>query len=511
MRVRNGTSAYLVSSCKSCSSCLFLLLFLLWLALFIARMTAPSDLMDNDQERPAAYVMDCAVNGHWSCQRDSSGEVMSKPPLYTWLAALFTLAAGRASLWALYLPGALAVLGTVWLLFAFGEKLFGRGAGFWAALGYLLSITTYKQLALARTDPVFTFTVFASALLAFRAWREGRGWAWFWLAAAAATLAKGPLGVLFAAGGLLAALWEKKTHATGERDEAPRASLVLHWGQLAGVALFFAVTGGWFFAAWFREGKDFIDKIILRELFGHALDSPDTEFKWWRFSEPFLYFLSRFAPWSLLACAGFRRAIRKPAPDTPARSFERFLACYFFFGLILLSAASHKRADLNFPLLPAAALLAGREIARWIETRRPARLIPVAAGVVVVAIAALGVYSHVIRARDPKVLLTAQVREFADSLRAEAGENFQLEYLDAPYALQFFLNTMRRNVSFETARDLLTAPAPAYVVAKNLDRFEKSTGLTTATLHAPARCPESGKPFLVVLGNRARFEPPRTP
>ena len=144
-------------------------LCVLWLAFLAVRLTAPSDLMDNDQERPAAYVLDCVRNGHWACQRDSSGEVMSKPPLSTWLAALTTLAAGgRASLIALYLPGALSVLAGAILLYFLGGAVFRGSAGFWAAFAYLVSMTSYKQLALARTDPVFTFAVFLPAFLAFR-------------------------------------------------------------------------------------------------------------------------------------------------------------------------------------------------------------------------------------------------------------------------------------------------------------------------------------------------------
>ncbi|NQU44838.1 glycosyltransferase family 39 protein, partial [bacterium] len=94
-----------------------LFLIAAWAAFFALRMSGPSDLMDNDQERPAAYMMDCARTGHWASQRDASGEVMSKPPLYTWLAAGVTLIIGRASLWGLYIPTGLAVLATVLLIY----------------------------------------------------------------------------------------------------------------------------------------------------------------------------------------------------------------------------------------------------------------------------------------------------------------------------------------------------------------------------------------------------------
>src|SRR5258707_23894 len=93
--------------------------------LFTLRLTAPPNLLDQDQERPASYVLDVVKNGNWLCQRDLSGDITSKPPLYTWLCAIATQPFGRINLFALYLPGALAGFGIGWLLFHFGRVSFG--------------------------------------------------------------------------------------------------------------------------------------------------------------------------------------------------------------------------------------------------------------------------------------------------------------------------------------------------------------------------------------------------
>src|SRR5437870_1572199 len=63
-------------------------------ALFALRLFAPSNFLDQDQERPAAYVLDIIKNGSWLCQHDLNGDVMSKPPFYNWLAALLALPVG---------------------------------------------------------------------------------------------------------------------------------------------------------------------------------------------------------------------------------------------------------------------------------------------------------------------------------------------------------------------------------------------------------------------------------
>jgi hypothetical protein len=217
--------------------------------------------------------------------------------------------------------------------------------------------------------------------------------------------------------------------------------------------------------------------------------------------EPSLYFLSRFAPWSLLACLGIWRAFRKPAKEDEERRGERFWTAYLLVGLIILSVASHKRPDLNLPLLPAAALLAGREISRWSRARSRGVLAWGTAGVAVAVLAGFGLYSHVFRAKDPKVRQTVLARDFANHLRAQVGEDFPFAHVDSPYALQFFLNTIRPETSYEEARRLLTGVPPAFVVVRRMDRFKKETGLTTATLHVSARCPGLGPAYLMVISN----------
>ena len=87
-----------------------LFIFIAWLAFFLLRLGGPPDLRDFDQERPASYIMDVVQNGNWMCQRDFQNAVSSKPPLYTWLAALTTIPLGRISRFSIYFPNALAVL-----------------------------------------------------------------------------------------------------------------------------------------------------------------------------------------------------------------------------------------------------------------------------------------------------------------------------------------------------------------------------------------------------------------
>lgn len=481
---------------KSTSGAAYLYLGLVALSLFLMRVNGPSNLMDDDQERPAAYVMDVVQNGNWLCQRDATGDITSKPPLYTWLAAFVSLPFGRVTLGTLYLPAAISALAIAWLILGIGRVRFGLAAGFWGALTYLLSFVAIKQVALARTDGLFALTVAIAALLACRAWEIQRGWTWFWLAAAAATLTKGPLGVVLAAGGLTAAVWEWRSG----RTLPVRGS---HW---LGIALFVLIAGGWFALAYREMGPPLINKMIRQELTVEAMSNVRGDPLGKEFYKPFLYFLARFAPWSVVACLGFWRVIRRPAADLRERRFERFLLCWFLVGLLIFSISSHQRGDLLWPLIPAAALLGGRELARWLNPLRPRVTVP-ATIVVTVGLLFFGAmyYRHA-ALTNVFYRRTQGMQQLAAQIRDRVGEQFPLTHVDDPFALQFDLGKVRQTVSAERAAELLRGDAAAFVVVRDWSKLKKMLGVAATSMHELAAWPSSEEPFVRIVSNYPRLE-----
>ena len=465
-------------------------------ALFASRLLGPECLMDDDQQRPTAYVMDVLRNGNWLVQRDQSGDVMSKPPLSTWFTAAIAAPFDRVNYFLLFLPCALAALATAWLIVGYGNRHFGRGAALFGATLYLLSMIGFKQVALVRTDSLFTVTVFLGAVLAYRAWTRQSGWFLFWLVAAASSLVKGPLGPLLSAGGLVAYLWEA-------RSGAPRRAL--RGSQLGGVALYLILALGWFLLAWHEAGRALLDKQIGRELVGHAMRSDRGKLPLIEFYVPTLFFLTRFAPWSILSLLGFWRVWRRPALLDDERRFERFLFCYFFFGLVLFSLFPHHRADHLWPLIPAAALLGGREIALWWRHRSRTWLYALLGGVLAVFLIVSNIYLQRVRTRDPKILETGRVRDLAAMLRGQVGGDFPLMHVDSPYGLQFYLNTMRLNVPLARAARALSGPEAAFAVVANpaLLRPLLPAG---APLHELVQWPLGKTSKLFIVSNHPRLE-----
>lgn len=471
------------------------LLLALGLGLFAVRLAGPPDLTDNDQEGPTAYVLDVLQNGHWAVQRDGAGDIASKPPLYTWLAAIAALAGGGLNRFTLYLPCALAVVGTALLTLRLGAGRFGVVAGLIAGFSILFSQFGLKHVALARTDAVFMGTVALGAVAAFRAWETGRGWVAFWLAVAAASLTKGPLGLVLAAGGLLASFWERK-------EENPRIS----WrAVLPGAGLWLAVVGGWFVLAYLAAGDALIEKQLGRELVGHL--SGKSAGGHWPGSQPFhpaAYFLSRFAPWSLLACAGFWRVWCRPAATAPARRLERFLFCWFAVGLAIFIVAPHKRADLLLPMIPAAALLAGRELAGWLHAVRPAVVWRWAAAVGLLILASLPALSRLKTEAPEAAAQTRAMQRLADWIRSHVPAEVPVTLAGNLMTLEFYLQRHQFHTTPGLAARLLSARTPCVCAVGAAESEALRRALPAGTeVHVLAREPAEGTARVELLSNRS--------
>lgn len=470
----------------------WLVVVFLGFALFGLRLLSPADLTDNDQERPASYILDAVQNGHWAIQRDAYDDIASKPPMLTWLSGLATLAWGRLDRFSLYLPCALAVIGIALLIQGRGRASFGGLAGFLGALTFLFCQYGFKHVVLARNDALFAFTVALAALAGFRAWNRGRGWTWFWLAAAAATLTKGPLGLLLAAGGFLAVPWERRRGEPWPVRGHP-------W---AGAVLWLLVVGGWFALAWQAAGDDFIRKQLGRELAGHLTGS-ESGGKW-PGSDPFhcvLYFLSRYAPWSLAAAAGFWRVWRHPATDPAARRCERFLTAWFFAGLVVFTIAPHKRPDLLLPIIPPAAILAGRELAGWLGRFRPAIVWRTATAAGVLLLGGLALARPQGRTTVTEVVATRAMEEIARAASEPDLQGIPLTFVDHTLSVQFYLNRHQLVTSPRQAAALFLEEAAALVVTRDPAALRRQlpAEIRVRTL---AVAPSNGPPVVHLLARR---------
>jgi 4-amino-4-deoxy-L-arabinose transferase-like glycosyltransferase len=463
-----------------------------WAAMFAIALSGAPNLMDNEW-RIGSYVLDVVQNGNWVAQHDVTGDLSSKPPLLTWLAALSTLCFGKLNRFSLYWPSALATLGVALTIFFAGRKHFGWRPGFLAALAYLLSFIADKQVSVARYDGLFALPVLWGALAAYRAWLTGRGWIWFWIAGTVATMTKGPLGLVLSASGLLAAIWERRSG-----DRVPlRGS---HW---AGVLILLVVCGGWLWLAYREMGPPILAKLFGREIVASAIKEGEHTVGT-GFWQPLWNVLSGFFPWSLVAAVAFWRVVKKPAVNIDERRFERFLFCWVVVSLVLFSLGAHQRSRLAWPLVPAIALLFGREMDRLLVNVPPRRILRGAAAATAFMLLLSILYHFVILPRTLSVRRTMAMKNLASLIRTKVGAQVPLTYFDAPFAVQFYLNTLRPNVSSRVAAELLRGDAAAFVLARPNERLDRL--LARNKVHELYRWPDTGEPYVRLLSNRPELK-----
>ena len=440
-------------------------------AAWLIHLSAPIDQLDDDQIKPWGYVADIVYHGRWLAQVDYEGAQMSKPPLYQWLCALLAHLGLGVSPMAMYIPTGLAMIGTSLLICRAGSDWFGRRVGLGAGLAFATVPLTVKHMCMARTDALFCFTITLGALGAWHAWESNpaarsvrssiASWFTFGLGATLACLTKGPLGILLAALGLGAAIWERR-----------RGGLSA-WGLLAaGIAL--AVTGLWFLAAAASAGQPLIDRMIGRELIGHAVGrEAESSVPFSRAYQPFFYLATRMAPWGLLALIAVIGVLRRPAAEERTRRAERFCVSWLMLGMIMFAASTHQRADLLLPLTPAAALLAARLVERWLETlaaRRPAWT-RVRAGVwpavVVIGLVQAFIWHHYGRLKDAQVKDTLALlqsrREVDAAMDAEPG---RLAFLESGAEAQWAFGVMVPAATAAQVTSFAADPQPTYLVER---------------------------------------------
>jgi len=436
------------------------------LATYLLRLSGPTDLEADAQQRNVGYVMDAVWRGHWLVQTEVRGWLMSKPPLHTWIAGALAEFGGVNRL-TLSLPSALSVLALAFVLFRIGRRRFGQLAGGFAGVALILAPLMARHVALVRTDALFALTIALAAFAAFRAWETGRGWWLFWLAGAAATLVKGPLGLILAASGLLAWFWEKRTDPA---IPSPRGS------QWTGLALFLGLTLGWMGLAVHAYGHPLIDKLFFDELLGQATGMSKDIVPGEHFIKVIPFYAVRFFPFSPFALYGTWRVVSRPAADSGERRFERFLFAWIVTGALIFSLGAHFRPDLLLPLWPPGALLAGREMVRLGERIGRRRML---AGTAMVAALLLGLVFrnyHVGALKNKEVRYSVSTEQAARALLASGFDLGRIKHLDTAVTLQMYLGSYDLYLKEDEVLRLAAGSVPLLLAVESPSAFPRIFG-----------------------------------
>jgi hypothetical protein len=272
---------------------------------------------------------------------------------------------------------------------------------------------------------------------------------------------------------------------------------------LAGLAVFVLVCGSWLALVLMRHRDEFVEKMLQRELVSQVVNDGG---KYRAFQRVWLAPVSTFIdflPWSICGIAALAKALRHRAAND-GRSIERYLACWFVVGLVLFAVAAHQRGRLTWPLIPALALLAGHQLDLW--TRKyPHWVLSRWAGAVAILAVCASVLNHqVFLGYSARCQQTLAMRQLARLLKEKLGEKPPVTYVDAPFAVQFYLGYLRFNARVSNAVSLLEATNSAYVVTSG-QGAKRIVGGSTNQVFTLFAWPTNKEPVVELLSNRREF------
>lgn len=301
------------------------------------------------EPREAIVVQAIVENGDWILPLRNGHEIPSKPPLFHWLGALVSLAAGFVSEWTTRLPSAAASIACAAAVAAAAARFFGPLAAFLSTLVLLTTVQWTISATTARVDMVLAAATTGALLFFMRDYLRDRRplSSGFYACAVLAVLAKGPVGLVIPVAVIACFLLLR-----GDREYLRR----LRPGK--GLAIL-SLAAAWYLAAGWEGGMPFFEKLVMKENLQRLVSAQAPGVG--HVHSPLYYLpalLGGFAPWSLFApglVVGLVARARRGEHDQATT----LLLCWFAVTLLVYSLAGSKRGVYLLSLYPALAMLYG--------------------------------------------------------------------------------------------------------------------------------------------------------
>jgi 4-amino-4-deoxy-L-arabinose transferase-like glycosyltransferase len=342
-----------------------LYLFLVVLAAYI--WAAPLRDLYGIEARNGLFVKTMVTEGPSLIPSIMGAPYLDYPPLYFWISWLFSQPAGEVSTLSAVLPSALAAAAMVGLTFLLAKNIGPRTALISALL--LATCPDYwLRGSRATIDMLLALWVSLAVFFLYHRYRNAsRAGLVSGLAApvmmGVAFLTKGPVGLVLPVG-----IWG--TFLLVEKKWRPLAVFAAKSLLLAAFC-----TGVELLFLWRTGGTELIAEVFTTQL-GHRLADKANEPAYYYI----LYLGQGAAPWWLPACGSFFGARKGGLAGERLRAFVadffshetlRLAGCWFFFVLVLFTAASTRHSRYLLPLFPALFLLIGRGAELFLEQRGP--------------------------------------------------------------------------------------------------------------------------------------------
>lgn len=321
------------------------------------------DPWPSDEPRFALVAQTMVDSGDWLFPRRGSELYPDKPPLFMWLQALAYLVV-RDWRVAFLLPSLLAGLGTLWLVWDLGRRLFTPRAGLLSTIAVLAALMFAFQFKRAQIDPLVTFLITFANWGLIRHLVGGPHWRLFWLGCFAAGL-----GVIAKGVGVLALLlllpyglarWRGWQHLTTTARSG--------WRWAGGALAFLAAIALWLLpvaaAAVTRgtpEYADYLRQILFDQTARRYTGQVGGHYGrgWWYFV---VVVVLHFFPLSLAYGSAARHEWRSAWAGRDGR--HALLLGWCALVLLFFTLAAGKREVYVLPLLPMLAVALGPTLLR---------------------------------------------------------------------------------------------------------------------------------------------------
>ncbi|WP_254506769.1 ArnT family glycosyltransferase [Anatilimnocola floriformis] len=375
-------------------------------------------LWDDDEPRNSGCAREMFLRNDWIVPTFNAELRTHKPILLYW-CMLVSYHIGGANEFTARLPSALAAIGTVVLTYAMGRRLFNPRAGFWAATALACSVSFAMVSRAATPDGVLIFTsTLAVALFVFGTFARRKSVTgdvldadqpaplqraaghWFpqrptlvlmmYAAMGLAVLAKGPVGLVLPTAVIGMFLLIQRLPAlqtdldsndsSGELRQmvlpawlhnAARPLNPLHFlgtcwymWPLAAIVTVVLIAGPWYAAVGVQTDGEWLRGFFFEHNVERALSAKENHHGFIGFYPVML--IAGFFPFSIFALPVIIETTRRLMGKDAWQPGYLLAVCWIGVYLCLFSVARTKLLNYILPCFPAAALLVGAFLDRWL-------------------------------------------------------------------------------------------------------------------------------------------------